>query len=627
MRAAHRCSLLPSVVSGFHCYSTLRRGAIGVVLCAFGFLPSARSEAKSSQPAMILPEIVRLSYVDGDVRIMRGEDGRKASGAEWQQAVVDTPIEGGFSVATGAGRAEIEFEDASVAYLAPNSVLMFDQLGTQGGVPFSQMQLLSGTMTMRLRPEFPGERFVLVTPQSVMRMGYPLGAYVRVESYLDATLVTPLDDATRQFHPATDLHLAPGESLLMHYGRAATFRPDDAPEHADTSGFDAWVTSRLKARDEAMAAMEQEAGLTEPIPGLAEMQGQGTFFDCEPYGRCWEPRDGWQPAESAPATPAESEAQPATAPRLVEAAFQQSVPLSSAPLAIPQNGHLQQSSPAPQQVDDDAYFPCDPAMMRYWLQRALLTGALPQAQTHWLVSPWPYDWAICHSGAWIRHNRHYVWVPGKHRHHLAPVHWVRNGRREGFVPVHPKDEPGRSPLNLRYGLYDTRDWKQGDVERVDYDAGKPVKVLEEPPKAFDEVPLPRLMPVAEPKMEAHELVATAGPKDEEHGEALVPSSETISIRFNNKTENFSLARTGMHGGRITTVSMSFAGANHGVGVSSVSSGGFGGGARGGGGGGGVRGGGSSAGGGGGGFHGGGSTGSVASAGSSGGGSAGGGAHH
>jgi hypothetical protein len=589
MRAAHRCSLLPLVVSGVPISSTLRRSAIGMALCVLSLLPSAQSEAKSAKTPVVLPEIVRLSFVDGDVRIMRGEDGRKVSGALWQQAAVDTPIEGGFSLVTGAGRAEIEFEDASVAYLAPNSVLMFDQLAALNGAPFSRMQLLSGTMTMRLRPEFEGERYEVVTPQAILRMGFPQAVYLRVESYLDATLVTPLDDATRISDPWKVMNPKPGESLVLQSGRAAKVQAADAAPQPDAEGFDSWVTSRLKERDAAMAEMEREAGLTEPLPGLAEMQGQGTFFDCAPYGRCWEPNDGWRLAEPAPA---ESEMQPGAAPRLVEAAFQQSVPL-----AIPQNGRLQPSGPASRPVDEEAFFPCDPALMRYSLQRSLAAGALPRVQTHSIVLPWPYDWAICHSGAWILRNRHFVWAPGKPRHHLCPVRWVKNGGREGFVPLHPKDEPGKTPLNLRYGLYETKGWKTGEVERVNYDPGHPVKVLGQPPKAFDGVPLPRLMPVGEPKMEAHELT-TAGTKDAGHEVALVRSSETINIRFNNRTQNFSLARVEMHGGRMTTASMPFAGASRGVGVSSVNSGGFsGGGARGVSSGGGVRGGGGSAGGG------------------------------
>jgi hypothetical protein len=38
-----------------------------------------------------------------------------------------------------------------------------------------------------------------------------------------------------------------------------------------------------------MADVMKAAGLTSPLPGLAGMKGQGTFFACAPYGTCWEP--------------------------------------------------------------------------------------------------------------------------------------------------------------------------------------------------------------------------------------------------------------------------------------------------------------------------------------------------
>ena len=48
------------------------------------------------------PQIVRLSYVEGDVRIARGK-----RGAAWETAVADLPLETGFNLVTGKGRAEI----------------------------------------------------------------------------------------------------------------------------------------------------------------------------------------------------------------------------------------------------------------------------------------------------------------------------------------------------------------------------------------------------------------------------------------------------------------------------------------------------------------------------------------
>ena len=82
------------------------------------------SNAASSQT---YDQIVRLSLVEGDVRVSRGKEGEHATGGAWGEAVANLPIESGFSLVTGTGRAEIEFEDASTIYLGDNSVLTFDQ--------------------------------------------------------------------------------------------------------------------------------------------------------------------------------------------------------------------------------------------------------------------------------------------------------------------------------------------------------------------------------------------------------------------------------------------------------------------------------------------------------------------
>ena len=109
-------------------------------------------------------QIVRLSYVEGDVRIARGEQNEKPAGEAWEEAVTDLPLETGFSLVTGKGRAEIELEDASTLYLGENSVLSLNDLHTTSGVPYTEVALLSGTVSLAIKPYIYGETFVLRTP-------------------------------------------------------------------------------------------------------------------------------------------------------------------------------------------------------------------------------------------------------------------------------------------------------------------------------------------------------------------------------------------------------------------------------------------------------------------------------
>jgi hypothetical protein len=85
--------------------------------------PTDTQASANGASSQTYDQIVRLSLVEGDVRISRGKEGERTTGSEWGQAVANLPIASGFSLVTGTGRAEIELEDASTIYLGDNSVL------------------------------------------------------------------------------------------------------------------------------------------------------------------------------------------------------------------------------------------------------------------------------------------------------------------------------------------------------------------------------------------------------------------------------------------------------------------------------------------------------------------------
>src|ERR1700735_1985357 len=64
------------------------------------------------------PQLVRLSYVQGDLRFNRGDAKHPDLKKPWEQAEVNLAIEENFALATGDGRAEIEFESSSTLYVA-----------------------------------------------------------------------------------------------------------------------------------------------------------------------------------------------------------------------------------------------------------------------------------------------------------------------------------------------------------------------------------------------------------------------------------------------------------------------------------------------------------------------------
>jgi hypothetical protein len=482
-------------------------------------------------------QIVRISYAEGDVRISRGQEAEKTAGATWEKAAAGIPLETGFSLATGAGRAEIEFENASTLYLGENSVLTFNDLHTTGGVPFTELALLSGTVSLDVHPFTAGEVFILRTPTDDLSVIYPHKFTARVGAYLDATTITPRGQGELHLPMLSQGNIvATGQTIALREGKAI-----EVPGTVDPTAFaewDKWVAGRVAERSAAMTRVMKASGLPAPIPGMAEMEGEGTFFDCAPYGTCWEPN---APNEREQAGNMQTEPRPSAgvdSPRSAKAAS------AGSPTAI-------------RTIQFDEFFPCIPAGLRYREMRDSVTGKERVVDTllEAYGSRLPYDWAVCHAGSWIRRNHRYVWVAGHKRHHLEPVRWIKSGHRVAFVPIHPYDVKGRPPLNRKEEVF-AIDNKHGlAIERVKFESDRPIVALAEPPKEFRGTHLPPLSRAEEPRLAAHQL------KDALGGKTALAAAAGIPLKFDSKLQSFTMTRQVMQGNKSATVSVPIT--NHG----------------------------------------------------------------
>ncbi len=440
-------------------------------------------------------QIVRLSLVEGDVRLLRSNE-KGDAGKTWEQAAIDVPLETGFTLATGAGHAEVEFEDSSTLYVGDNSVLTFNSLTTHNNIPNTQMMLVTGAVTLHLQP-IAGESFLLLTTTGAIATAYPRKAYVRVNSYTDGLSVTPQESVTMNLVNAPPLEMDPDKTLLYPvHGRPTS-------SEATHDDFDTWVTSRIATRTTDTAAALKASGLSAPIPGLIDLNSQGTFFSCGSWGTCWEPRPGI---------------------------------LARA---------------------EDLPFVCSPYWIRHITEKDLTTG---KETSYDITIPagsypdgygdsYPFGWALCHAGGWIYHpqRRRYVWVAGLKLHHHPPIRWVKNGRVTGFVPLHPRDVAGKTPLNLKNGIVVPHP-DDHSADLLAFDASKKVEPLSEPPKEFRNPSFPTLAHADTPHMEGHAL------KDV----SLSGSSGAIKavgtpITFDNKSHNFMLAEHIIQNGKSTTI--------------------------------------------------------------------------
>jgi hypothetical protein len=514
------------------------------------------------------PEIVRLSYVQGDVRFSRGDRKSPDLSKSWEQAAENLPILQGYSVATGNGRAEIEFECGSTLYLAENSVLLFGSLTVADGVPSTEMELVTGTATVSGHP-IPKEEFVLFTlteqflftptkdfPPELLRALTAtqgvlerettihilpnVGSLWRFDSYLDGATVTEQRDG---WEVVTQWHFG---SITSHSRGAPgkAVRVDRSGAHAD---WDEWVAVRVKQRQEDMAAALKASGLTSFVPGLTDLYNEGRFFSCAPFGMCWEPVE-------LPETERTSGTAPATeppvnggtaAPRLLLVSMQVAPRQPDAQLTAAAGPQAQQGvAPIAGTTSSGSQRP--PQIWNY--QQPFL--CLPVATQHIGAATdpleiWGWPWAVCHTGAWIHRYGGYTFVVGK-KHHHPPIRWIRTGNQVAYVPRHPSDTKGRPPLNLKYGLFIPKEGLDAPVEHVAFNPSQKYKLLSEPPKEFREIQYPQLAKAEPPEIQGHLLARfIAGAKDAPglDGKRVDSPLKDVPIKYDYKTRKFVQAGT------------------------------------------------------------------------------------
>ena len=389
----------------------------------------------ASQASERETQLVRLSYVHGDVRFNRGDGKHKHPDLKkpWEQAQANLPIEQNFALATGDdGRAEIEFESGSIIYLAENSVILFEELTTTDGAPATLLELVSGTVTAGLQ-SIPGELFAIDTSIGQLEIKYPENSLVRIDSYLDGLAFTPQSDSgwDLALSSGSKVHIARGQTLVSDDEQPV--RLEGADQTKSSKDWDQWADARYQARSSIMQTALKASGLTSPIPGLIDLYANGTFSPCAPYGMCWEPsQETVARAQTLPGAPS------------VQAG---------------QNAGLQFSAP-----------------------RVAYNSLPVQCPLPSLGGPWA--WTGYNYASWICRNNHYLVVVRKEKHHLH-MRWVKVGKQNGFVPAHPADQKGKPPINLKHGIFMVSAHGVGEhIEYAVFDSKEEPKILSNPPKEF-----------------------------------------------------------------------------------------------------------------------------------------------
>jgi len=184
---------------------------IGLLLTLYSGAPPAAADSSHAR-------IIRLSLVQGDVRFAREAHGDPLanSNATWETAGLNLPIRQGYVLATDKGRAEVEFENGTVAFLKENTVLEFYDLSLRDESRTTRLVLRQGSASFYVNPA--GSDYFSVTGGDFTVEADSRSTF-RIDNYDDGSTVENFKGHVSVLRNKNATRLDKGQSLTV---KAAT---------------------------------------------------------------------------------------------------------------------------------------------------------------------------------------------------------------------------------------------------------------------------------------------------------------------------------------------------------------------------------------------------------------------
>ncbi|HEY2001301.1 MAG TPA: FecR family protein, partial [Acidobacteriaceae bacterium] len=219
--------------------------------------------------------LVRLSYVQGEVKILQGE------ATQFDQAQANMPLLAGYTLSTGQeGQAEVEFTDGSVARVTPNSQLRLDKLpaADERDQP-TEVTMLSGLGYFELNTA-NGQHFVVhfnaaqaqPVTNSIFRINLDNAPEVSVFVGTVRASVSGAFDQTVE------------EGRSLHFAADDVSNVTTASIQGDT--WDQWNQDRdnqIAQQAQQQTTARETSGATDE-PGWDDLDANGDWYPVEGYG-------------------------------------------------------------------------------------------------------------------------------------------------------------------------------------------------------------------------------------------------------------------------------------------------------------------------------------------------------
>ncbi|HEY2462215.1 MAG TPA: FecR family protein [Candidatus Acidoferrum sp.] len=268
---------------------TLIRSGL-LFLCTAFFFGGAVAAADSSHA-----RVIRVSLVQGEVRFAHGvhDDPLADQKIVWDAAMLNSPVRQGDAVSTDKGRAAVEFENGSIAFLAEDTVLEFYDLSLENGAKTTRLILRQGSAVFSVNRSAADYFSVTGGDFTVEARG---GSKFRLNNFDDGSNVDVTKGSVTVLHKEKNTALVKGQSFSIRADDDASATIGRAP--ADDE-FDTWAAGRIRDAAAATAAAQPNMSLSSDYTsGFGDLYTYGSWYPVAGYGRCWRPYGvgfGWSP--------------------------------------------------------------------------------------------------------------------------------------------------------------------------------------------------------------------------------------------------------------------------------------------------------------------------------------------
>ena len=240
----------------------------GAMLCLAGSVSPVRAQ----DPDDLKRGVARISLINGDVSVRRGDSG------DWVAGVINAPLLTDDHVATGPNsRAEVQFDASNVLRLGANAELRLTQL-EYGRY---QMEMARGVMTYRTLRASEGN-IEIDTPSLSVRPSGQGSFRISVNDAGD-TQVTSRNGDVEVFTPRGSQWVRNGQTLMAR-GNANDAEFQVVP----AGGIDEW-DRWSDSRDHLILQSPSSRYVGPGVYGAEDLDAAGTWTTVPEYGNVWRP--------------------------------------------------------------------------------------------------------------------------------------------------------------------------------------------------------------------------------------------------------------------------------------------------------------------------------------------------